>query len=182
MKKMYFIAIYPPQEIIEEIKVFKQDFALNYGNSMALKNDAHITLLSPFDRELEFESDIHTAFQKINTDIPPFEIILNGFGGFPNPNNPVIFVHPEANESLNLLHQKVIQHFSFGKKSFTPHMTVGYRNLTFENYGKAWEVYKNKMYKTKFLVDKILLLRHDGKWVPIAEKYLGNPNMGNSLF
>ncbi|UWX60255.1 2'-5' RNA ligase family protein [Chryseobacterium oranimense] len=182
MKKMYFIAIYPPQEIIEEIKVFKQDFAMNYGNSMALKNDAHITLLSPFDRELELESDIHTAFQKINTDIPPFEIILNGFGGFPNPNNPVIFVRPEANESLNLLHQKVIQHLSFGKKSFTPHMTVGYRNLTFENYGKAWEVYKNKMYKTKFLVDKILLLRHDGKWVPIAEKHLANPDTGNSLF
>ncbi|KMQ62790.1 2'-5' RNA ligase [Chryseobacterium sp. BLS98] len=182
MKKMYFIAIYPPQEIIDEVKVFKQDFALNYGNSMALKNDAHITLLSPFDRELEFEADIHNAFQKINTEIPPFEIILNGFGGFPNTNNPVIFVHPEANESLNLLHQRVIQHFSFGRKSFTPHMTVGYRNLTSENYMKAWEVYKDKTYKTKFLVDKILLLRHDGKWVPIAEKHLGNPDAGNSLF
>lgn len=44
MKKLYFIAIYPPRQIIDEIKIFKQDLALNYDNSKALKNDAHITL------------------------------------------------------------------------------------------------------------------------------------------
>jgi 2'-5' RNA ligase len=37
MKKMYFIAIYPPEEIIEEIKAFKRDMAVSYGNSKALK-------------------------------------------------------------------------------------------------------------------------------------------------
>ncbi|WP_394331191.1 hypothetical protein [Chryseobacterium luteum] len=51
-------------------------------------------------------------------------------------------------------------------------MTVGYRDLSYDNYLKAWEIYKHKEYKTKFLVDKILLLRHDGKWIPIAEKHL----------
>ncbi|MDQ0068055.1 2'-5' RNA ligase family protein [Chryseobacterium lathyri] len=172
MKKMYFIAIYPPKDIIDKVRVFKQDFALNYDNSKALTNDAHITLLSPFDRDPELESDIHNAFQKINTDIPPFEIILNGFGSFPNPKNPVIFIRPETNENLNLLHQRTRHYFSFGKKSFTPHMTVGYRNLSFDNYLNAWEIYKDKEYKTKFLVDKILLLRHDGRWIPIAEKHL----------
>ncbi|MFN1217005.1 2'-5' RNA ligase family protein [Chryseobacterium kwangjuense] len=172
MKKMYFIAIYPPKEIIEEVKMFKKDMVLNYNNSKALNNDAHITLLSPFDRQLELENDIHTAFQKIDTDIQPFEIILNGFGSFPNPENPVLFVQPEANEHLNLLHQRVRDQFSFGKKSFSPHMTVGYRNLSYDNFLKAWEVYQSKEYKTKFLVDKILLLRYDGGWVPIAEKAL----------
>lgn len=28
---MYFIAVYPPQEIIEDIKVFKKDLATNYA-------------------------------------------------------------------------------------------------------------------------------------------------------
>lgn len=72
MKKMYFIAIYPPQEIIEEVKVFKKDLVMNYANSKALKNEAHITLFPPFSREIEMEGDIHIAFQKINTEIPPF--------------------------------------------------------------------------------------------------------------
>ncbi|MDR2237148.1 MAG: 2'-5' RNA ligase family protein [Chryseobacterium sp.] len=172
MKKMYFIAVYPPQEIIDEIRIFKKDLALHYDNSKALNNDAHITLFPPFSREAELENDIHTAFQKIDTDLSPFEITLNGFGGFPNSENPVLYVKPEANEHLNILHQNVIRQFTFNKRSFTPHMTVGYRNLTYDNYLKAWKVYQKKEYKTRFLVDRILLLRHDGKWIPIAEKLL----------
>ncbi|PIF47734.1 2'-5' RNA ligase [Chryseobacterium sp. 52] len=173
MEKMYFIAIYPPQEIIDEVKVFKKDLALNYDNSKALKNDAHITLFPPFSRELALESDIHTAFQKIDTSLNPFEIVLNGFGSFPTPKNPVLFVKPETCDDLTILQQKVKQHFNFKKYSFNPHMTVGYRNLNYENYLKAWEVYKGKEYKTNFLVDKIILLRHEYNWIPIAEKKLG---------
>ncbi|WP_431610481.1 2'-5' RNA ligase family protein [Chryseobacterium sp. 'Rf worker isolate 10'] len=172
MKKMYFIAIYPPQEIIEEVKVFKKDLAIYYANSKALKNEAHITLFPPFSRELELESDIHTAFQKINTEMTPFEIELNGFGSFPNPKNPVLYVQPTENLYLTELYQRVKQQFNFGKYSFHPHMTVGYRNLTWENYLKAWDKYKAKEYKTKFLVDEILLLRHEENWIPIAEKKL----------
>ncbi|MCE3077268.1 2'-5' RNA ligase family protein [Chryseobacterium gwangjuense] len=167
---MYFIAIYPPQHIIEEISIFKKDLAINYGNSKALKNEAHITLFPPFDREIELEDDIHVAFQKINTELPPFEITLNGFGSFPNPKNPVLFVQPEENENLKQLHYKVKERFNFKNYSFNPHVTIGYRDLTYENFLKAWMNYKEKPYKTKLLVDKIVLLRHDGKWVPIAEK------------
>ncbi|GAA4167022.1 2'-5' RNA ligase family protein [Chryseobacterium ginsenosidimutans] len=174
MKKLYFIAIYPPQEIIEEIKIFKKDLAVNYENSKALKNDAHITLFPPFSRELDLENDIHEAFQKIDTTISPFEIELNGFGSFANPKNPVLFVQLENNDRLKELYLKVHQRFNFMKYTFNPHMTVGYRNLTYENYLKAWEIYKDKDYKTKFLVDKIILLRHDENWVPIAEKKLGS--------
>lgn len=172
MKKLYFIAIYPPKEIIEEVKVFKKDFAQHYGNSKALKNDAHITLFPPFSRELELESDIFTAFQKIDTQMSPFEIELNGFGSFPNPKNPVVFIHPESNSNLTELYARVKQQFNFAKYSFNPHMTVGYRDLTWENYLKAWENYQSKDYKTRFLVDRITLLRHDYRWIPIAEKTL----------
>ncbi|MFZ4931926.1 2'-5' RNA ligase family protein [Chryseobacterium sp. Mn2064] len=175
MKKLYFIAIYPPQEIIEDVKTFKKDFVENYGNSKALKNDAHITLFPTFSREHDLQSDIFKAFYDIDTDLPPFEIELNGFGSFPNPKNPVIYVQPENNMELTELCNRVKQKFNFISYSFHPHITVGYRDLTFENYEKAWEKYQTKRYKTKFIVDKILLLRHDGKWVPIAEKKLLDP-------
>jgi hypothetical protein len=49
---------------------------------------------------------------------------------------------------------------------------VGVRNLTWENYLKAGEKYQEKEYKTKCLVDKIILLRHDENWIPIAEQKL----------
>jgi len=172
MKKMYFIAIYPPQKIIEEINVFKKDLATNFANSKALKNEAHITLFPPFDREIELESDIHTAFQKIDTNFIPFEITLNGFGSFPSPKNPVLFVQPEENKNLRQLQLNVREKFNFKNYTFNPHITVGFRDLTYENFLNAWKVYQSKSYKTKFLVDKITLLRHDGRWVPIAEKML----------
>ncbi|KFF10701.1 2'-5' RNA ligase [Chryseobacterium soli] len=174
MKKLYFIAIYPPQQIIDDIEVFKTDLALNYNNAKALKNDAHITLFPPFYRELELENDIFTAFDKIDLNISPFEIELNGFGSFPNPKNPVLFIQPEHNEDVIKLYHHVKQHFNFMKYSFHPHMTVGYRDLTFENFQKAWALYKEKEFKTKFLVNEISLLRHDGKWIPIAKRAL-NP-------
>ncbi|PTT33334.1 RNA 2',3'-cyclic phosphodiesterase [Chryseobacterium sp. HMWF028] len=172
MKKMYFIAIYPPQEIIEEIKVFKRDLAIHYANSKAVKNEAHITLFPPFSRESELEDDIHIAFQKINTEMSPFEMELDGFGSFPNPKNPVLFIQPEENLHLTELYHRVKEQFYFTQYSFNPHITVGYRDLTWENYIKAWEKYKTKEYKTKFLVDKILLLRLEEHWTPIAEKKL----------
>lgn len=172
MKKMYFIAIYPDQKIIDEIRVFKEDLAKNFGNSKALTNDAHITLAPPFSREIKLEEDIQLAFQKIDTNISPFEIILNGFGSFPNPKHPVLFIKPEENENLKQLYFNVKEKFSFERDSFCPHITVGYRDLTYENFLKAWEIYKDKNYKTKFFVDRILLLRHDGKWVSINEKKL----------
>lgn len=172
MKKLYFIALFPPQQIIDEINLFKQDLASSYDNSKALKNEAHITLFPPFSREIELEEDIHIAFQKIDTNISPFEITLNGFDGFSNPKNLVLFIKPEANDYLTELYNRVKQQFNFMKYSFNPHITVGYRNLTFDNYLKAIEVYKDKEYKTKFIVEKIALLRHDGKWVSIAEKKL----------
>ncbi|WP_223601550.1 2'-5' RNA ligase family protein [Chryseobacterium sp. GVT01B] len=172
MKKMYFIAIYPSQEIIEEIKIFKEDLATNYANSKALKNEAHITLFPPFSREIELENDIHVAFQKINTEIMPFEVELDGFGSFANPKNPVLYIHPKENIHLTELYHRVKEYFNFVPYSFSPHVTVGFRDLSWENYLKAWEKYETKEYKTKFLVDKIILLRHDGQWVPIAERKL----------
>ncbi|EJL72058.1 2'-5' RNA ligase family protein [Chryseobacterium populi] len=173
MKKLYFIAIYPPQQIIDEVEVFKQDLAINYNNSKAVKNDAHITLCPPFCRELELENDIFVAFDKIDTHISPFEIELNGFRSFPNPKNPVLYIHPEENIQLHDLYYRVKQQFRFMRSSFNPHITIGYRDLSFENYLKAWEIYKDTDFKTSFLVNKILLLRHEGKWLPIAEKAVG---------
>lgn len=174
MTKMYFIALFPPQSIIDEIKVFKHDLADHYENSAALKNDAHITLFPPFSREREMENDIHEAFHAIDTTIAPFELSLNGFGSFPNPKNPVLFVQPEDNDNLQKLYLKVKEKFNFINYSFRPHITVGFRNLTYENFLKAWKIYQYKEYKTTFLVDKIVLLRHDGNWLPIAEKKLKN--------
>lgn len=52
MTKLYYIAIYLPREINDEIQVFKKDFESKYGSSKALKNTSHITLLPIFHRNI----------------------------------------------------------------------------------------------------------------------------------
>lgn len=94
MTKLYYIAIYPPQNIIDEIREFKEDIAKNFNSVKALKNDAHITLLPPFSRELSLEQDIHVAFKKIDTNFSPFKIELNGFSNFPNQKNQLFSLNP----------------------------------------------------------------------------------------
>ncbi len=54
MNKLYFIAIYPPSSVIEDIRFFKEDLAKNYNNSKALKNEAHITLFPPFQEKSQW--------------------------------------------------------------------------------------------------------------------------------
>ncbi|WSO31805.1 2'-5' RNA ligase family protein [Chryseobacterium sp. MYb264] len=102
----------------------------------------------------------------------PFEVTLNGFGSFPHSKHPVLYIKPEQNNHLNELYHRVQREFNFINYSFNPHITVGYRNLTFENYWKAWQIYKDKHYKTNFLVDEISLLRHDENWKIMARKKL----------
>ena len=172
MEKLYYIAIYLPEELNKEIRLFMEDISLNFNSHRALKNDAHITLLAPFGRAANLEEDVHIAFNKIDTNIPKFEIELENFGCFLNKNNPVVFVKPKENLQLDLLRNNVIQHFPFDKKGFNPHITIGYKDLTPENFIKAWDKYKNMEYQRTFTVEKISLMRHDKKWITIAEKNL----------
>ncbi|MGZ5209988.1 MAG: RNA 2',3'-cyclic phosphodiesterase, partial [Kaistella sp.] len=56
---------------------------------------------------------------------------------------------------------------------FHPHLTVAYRDLTFENFKKAWEEYEKKTFEDSFLVDKICLFKHDSqKWNLLSIKKL----------
>ncbi|GEP50146.1 hypothetical protein FNO01nite_08180 [Flavobacterium noncentrifugens] len=180
MEKLYFIAIVPPKEISEEITLIKQDFEKNYESSRALKVMPHITLKAPFKL---FESDhqhLLKWFEKINIPIQKFIVELKDFKSFPNPEQPVIYVHPEKSDAMNQLQKALIQEFKStfrGVKSntadsgFNPHMTVAYRDLKPEQFEKAWEIYQHKRYEAKFSAEAFHLLQHDGtKWNVIATK------------
>jgi len=182
MEKLYFIAIVPPKEISDEITQIKDDFAKNYESGRALKVMPHITLKVPFKI---FESDhkrLLSWFEKVQIPTENFEIKLNDFGSFPNPEHPVIYVRPLASEPLNLLQQTLIQDFYDNfpgvrkentDRNFNPHMTVAYRDLKPTQFEKAWEIYQHKTYEANFQTENIQLLQHDGtKWNVILTKNL----------
>lgn len=181
-KNLYFIAIIPPQAICEEVTAFKHDFEKNYNSSKALRIIPHITLKPPFHLKEEDHAKLLDWFRHLNPDAENFAITLDGFGSFSNSKAPVLFVKPKPSPQLNTLQKDLIKSFEnhfpeiglhYHEKAFNPHMTIAYRDLSFEEFKKAWHEYSRKNYKATFEVTSLYLLQHDTKeWNIICEYIL----------
>lgn len=176
---LYFIAILAPDDVSAEITAFKQDIADNFNSSKALRSMPHITLVPPFKLSAQQHEDLNRWFLNTPVSVSPFTINLNGFGSFNNSNNPVIYVKPEEVGELRILQKELVSSFKINypeikaAQSFNPHMTIAYRDLSCENYEKAWPLYEDKTYKATFKTTEVWLLQHNGKsWVQITSKAL----------
>lgn len=181
-EKLFFIAILPPHDIMAEVTAFKEDMRQNYNSGKALKVLPHVTLKAPFKLNVEECENVHEWFKRIAVPAKPIIITLNNFGSFSSRDNKVIFVEPVITQPLQALQKSIIECFrstyphinmSAHEDSFKPHMTIAYRDLTPENYEKAWAVYKNKQYHAEFTCSSFCLLEHNGqKWQVVQEHLL----------
>jgi len=171
IQSLYFIAVLPPKPLAERITAIKKDFAEHYGSHAALRLMPHITLQSPFKRSPDAEVEMHLRLQEFFESYPAFDISLNGFGCFdkPTPKSKVIYIDVLKNEQLFQLHKALMYFLQTELKftpretpySFHPHITLGYRDLTPDNFNKAWAVYKDKPFSATFKIDAAYLLKHD---------------------
>jgi len=176
-ENLYFIALVPQKEVYNEIENFKNDFAIRFESKKALKVMPHITIKTPFTLPLSEHEKLRYWFHKLPIEQSQFDIELKDFGAFPRKNSPVVYVHPVMNTSLFKIQKEIIESF---KKSFphlitdfdlkfNPHMTIAYRDLSFEKFQEAWKEYRIKVYSAIFRVENIYLLQHDSKqWNVIA--------------
>jgi 2'-5' RNA ligase len=180
MSRLYFVAIIPPPGVCRQVTIIKEDFRDRFNSTHALRVVPHITLKAPFS--VNDNQQVPDWFNDIPVTIPPFEQKLTNFNCFDNKRNPVVFIEPELSEALEQLQETVVQDFrqSFpsipilqNELSFHPHITVGYRDLGFENFQLAWSEYQNKSFEASFLVENFCLLQHDRKqWNIIANRRL----------
>ena len=70
--------------------------------------------------------------------------------------------------SLNIVH-KVSK-----KRPCSPHLTVGFRDLTKKNFYKAWEEFKAQEIYYNFVVRELTLLIHNGRNWEIHSEYKFN--------
>ena len=168
-KSLYFIAVAPNGRLSSEIRTFQKDFADRFGSVKSYNNFPHITVVPPFWESLENENLLIQKFISIEVGEKPFTIQLENFDSFDNVNNPVVFIKPKENLQFLEVAKKILE--SFGSKSkFNPHLTVAYRDLTRENYEKAWKEYSEKKFSAEFLIEKIGLYKHfNKKWNLLAE-------------
>ena len=174
LTNLYFIAVMPPQKICEEIRSIQSDFANQFGSSAALKVIPHITLKAPVKLHALEHARLLDWFEKLVINIRPFKIELKNYGCFAHKEHPVIFIQPVMNDILFTLQKETARNFGIAypeipvrrtEVTFHPHITVAYKDLTFEKFLEAWEIYKTKTYSSIFEINELHLLQHQqSRW------------------
>ena len=103
-------------------------------------------------------------------------IVLDGFAAF-KPR--VIYINVHQTLELLALQKELrlklessldIVHKVSKTRPFTPHMTVGFKDLTKANFYNAWDELKEESFDYKFTASELTLLHHNGKkWETDAE-------------
>jgi 2'-5' RNA ligase len=167
--KQYFIAVVPPAPVYEEAMQLKHYFKEQYNSKASLNSPPHITLHMPFKWRDDREHQLIEALEEFSSNIPSFNLQLLNFNSFPPR---VIFMEAVKSEPLESLYKDLhrfckrefnLFNAAYKDLAFHPHLTLAFRDLKKPLFMKAWEEFQSRKYSAAFMVDKISLLKHNGK-------------------
>lgn len=172
-KALYFAALLPPPNLMEEIRQLKLKIKEKVGASHALKLPAHITLLPPFEMESQGEIGLFDILGSVSNVSTVFEIELEGFGSF---RQRVIFIDVGNPEKVKQLQRKLLRSTltitgANPEGSFHPHVTLATRDLGVLDFNTAWPEFRNKAYSSNFMATAITLFKHNGKTWDILKEF-----------
>ena len=179
----FFVALLPPQAVREAVTAIKQEIGQRFSSRAALKSPPHITLQPPFNWSLERLDKLQHHLHRFAQQQRPIPIVLEGFSAFPPR---VIYVDVHQTAALMAVQPALIVHLEThcglreGYRTgsdhrrapwpFTPHVTVGFRDLTPAAFHQAWAEFEHRPFSAEFEVPTLTLLRHDGQvWQIFSE-------------
>ncbi len=119
---------------------------------------------------------LETSLRDFASQQQSISVTLSGFDAFAPR---VIYINVERSPALLNLQAELIGYTeatlkivdAVGKqRPFVPHMTVGFRDLTKQNFQAAWTEFANRQLDFEFTADKLTLLIHDGRrWLIKSE-------------
>lgn len=170
-EQLFFIALLPPQAIQDYATEIKLYFAQRFSSRHALKSPPHITLQPPFQWQPDRVQELHESIATFAKIHAPISIMLDGFAAFAPR---VIYINVDRTQPLLTLHRSLIEHLETTialvdpkekSRSYAPHMTVAFRDLTKQNFKLAWQEFKDRELHFEFTASHLTLLRHTGdRW------------------
>ena len=163
---LYFVAIVPGEPVLSEVRAFKEEISEKFASSHALRSPAHITLFPPFKATIQELEELEIFLDSVARETTSFVLGLNGFAAFPPR---VIFVQPESSSELELLYERLsyplhrmVESRFRPDRTFHPHMTIAFRDLSRDMFKPAWSDFKERSFKRRFAVRQFELLKHTG--------------------
>jgi 2'-5' RNA ligase len=177
----YFIAIVPPEPLFGALHNLKSHFREKYNAKAALRSPPHITLHMPFLWNERKEPRLINALTEFALARTPFDLQVNHFGNFPPR---VIFAAIEDSLTLTQCQQSLhrfckvnlnLFNANYQERPFHPHFTLAFRDLRKEAFTEAWAEFSHRQLQDVFTVDRICVLKHNGKeWNIHAELRFGS--------
>jgi len=169
MNKKYFIAIVPPENVLQKVELIKHELFALHGLKGALRSPAHVTLHRPFEWKEEKEVNLIEKLEKFKFT-EPFKIELKNYNCF---DKRVIFIDVVKNEVLGHLHYQLknyakteLRLFNEAEdlRGFHPHITIAFRDLKKQKFIELWAEYKTKIFAETFNFKNFSLLKLGNKW------------------
>ncbi|MDX2242635.1 MAG: 2'-5' RNA ligase family protein [Leptolyngbyaceae cyanobacterium bins.302] len=171
-KQRFFVALLPPQDIQAYANGIKQEFADRYESRAAQKSPPHITLQAPFEWQWNELAQLEQQLSGFAAQQNPISITLDGFAAFPPR---VLFIQVQRSSKLVTLQAELAAWLEeklnlvdprSTRRSFQPHMTVAFRDLTKQNFRLAWQEFQGRSLHFEWTATHLTLLVHTGQqWI-----------------
>ena len=189
---LYMFALMPTNEVSSYIQSRREELFERFGFSKALKPPVHITLYDPFHIKKESAASFENAvdqLQKWADSQPPFQIDLQDYGFFENPKTPVVYIDVKKTSKIKDLQanfiKKLKQYIATEDKpkTYKPHVTIGYRDITPDVFPAIKNYYSNQTFSASFACSTFYLWRHNGQnWQILKTFHLNGAVSQLSLF
>jgi len=157
-----WIGIVLPKKIFNEIFKIEKSIAKKYNTYHKLKGKIgpHITITHQENVNEKDFNKIEKIVSEISKKTKPFKIKIKGIRRFHKPI--VIYMNVLKSRKLNKLNKELSNNLKkFGKirlyRKYTSHITIANKDITKENFKKAFKELKNKKLSYEFNVNKLYL-------------------------
>ena len=175
-KQLYMIAVVPDNDAKVLIDKIREDFSDKYQVNEALRNPAHITVVPPFHATKEQVEIIKAAFEKLYRSVDAFKVVIDKYGFFKK--NRVVFLEPVDDKTLPRMMRKAERVITDNCpdiklkviKRHTPHITIGYRDLSKAVFDTTVEELQDKTESISWTLGNIQIWeRGNDSWSTIYE-------------
>ena len=179
-QQRFFIALLPPEDVRQIARQIEQRFATVYNSRAVQKSPPHITLQLPFHWSGSELPNLQQKLTKFALTQNPIPVTLDGFGAF---STRVIYINVIPTPELLTIQKKLSNYLQSScgimdtggsNRHYTPHITLAFRDLTKQNFRKAWSELEHQQLYFEFIVPVVTLLIHNGKRWHTCQEFVFN--------